>query len=610
MASGLQRGRPKAGGVLVTVAGGVLLLRALPLMRAYAHKLSAQHSAVRARRGRAGRPGRVSPRLARNPSAAPRHGSRLRRRCPGDGGPLRKPSRRSLPRPRSSGRLSSSATRPSGCSPARRPGEGDLHAVFAAGAVSAGTLVLLLGEAGLPGAPALAVLAVARPASALAPHTGRLGSRAPGRASSSRRRAAGARSGLARPRGAFPSGDVGGSPRTRPVLGRPRVPPAGSARHRGIRARPSAARPRAAIASLARPRRLSRAGLPLRRRAGGKSGPVPPVRDGPLRLRRGARSRAPARGRRSVGPDRPGARGLSRPRCCSSARRTWTGPPRSSSRRRPRSSRSGRRAPGVSASPAFSSAARSRSRSSRSSLLRRSSCSRCVGPGHGPRHEDRRRGALRVSAARAVDRMEPCAGRLRGGALRVVSRRAPRACRARALLHALAGFGSGSREPGSARAPGEHPPPSVRCGLPIEPLRSQWRRLQRAAAAAAPRGPRRVGRAAQSPVSRRGAALSRALVAALSPVDPISLSRLSSLRGLHGRGAPPAHGGLLGCLGPGRRCGRAGGGRGVSGALRLERARVEGRIGPRDSRRNPLGAASVSGIRRSSRTGGPGRVRR
>ena len=44
MASGLQRERPKAGGVLVTVVAGVLLLRALPLMRAYGDKLSGQHS--------------------------------------------------------------------------------------------------------------------------------------------------------------------------------------------------------------------------------------------------------------------------------------------------------------------------------------------------------------------------------------------------------------------------------------------------------------------------------------------------------------------------------------------------------------------------------------
>ena len=198
-----------------------------------------------------------------------------------------------------------------------------------------------------------------------------------------------------------------------------------------------------------------------------------------------------------------------------------------------------------------------------------------------------RLGAMRIAAAALCAclplapwmAMEPCAGRLRGGALRVVSRGACRAYRARALLHALAGLGGGSREPGSARAPGENSPPSVRCGLPIEPFRSQRQWLQRAAAAAAPHRPRRVGRAAQSPVSRRGAALSRALVAAVSPVDPISHPRLSSLRGLHGRGTPPARRGFSGASGRAAGACRARGGRGVSGPLRFERARVEGRHG-------------------------------
>src|SRR4029453_5053990 len=90
----------------------------------------------------------------------------------------------------------------------------------------------------------------------------------------------------------------------------PAVPSPGSARHRDIGPGPTPARPRAPIASLARPRRLSRAGIPFRRRAGGKSGPVPPVRDGPLRLRRRARSCAPAQSRWSVGSDRPGPRGF------------------------------------------------------------------------------------------------------------------------------------------------------------------------------------------------------------------------------------------------------------------------------------------------------------
>ncbi len=95
------------------------------------------------------------------------------------------------------------------------------------------------------------------------------GSRAPGRAPASRRRAAGARS---RPGSPSPAllllATWAGVLAPGPVLGRARLSPARSARHRRVRARPSAAGPAAAIASLARPRRVSRAGFPLR--AGGR----------------------------------------------------------------------------------------------------------------------------------------------------------------------------------------------------------------------------------------------------------------------------------------------------------------------------------------------------
>ena len=383
MASGLQRERPKAGGVLVTVAAGVLLLlRALPLMRAYGRQALRPASAVRA-----------SPRprwpawpcvllawlgIRRRPRATALAFAAVALAMVVLSGNLPAAARRGRDPRR---RLSSSATRPSGCSPARRPARATstrssprapsrrgrscccsarrgcpaprlsrssrCSSCFCAGAAyrpsgisRAGPFVFL--EATRPPALEAAWLALAALfllatwAGVLAPDLSwdALAYHLP------------------------EARDIAASGRVRPL---PDLEPQ-SLLWRGHDA-------------------YLALGFLFGGGQGGKSGPVPPVRDGPLRLRRRARSRAPAQSRRSVGSDRPGARGVSRPRCCSSARRTWTGPRRSSSRRRPRSSRSGRRAPGVSASPAFSSAARSRSRSSRSSPLRRFSCSRCVRPG-------------------------------------------------------------------------------------------------------------------------------------------------------------------------------------------------------------------------------------
>ena len=159
MASGLQRRRPKAGGVLVTFAAGVLLLRALPLMRAYADKLSARHPpSVLAAAALAGLAVFLLAWLGirRRPRAMALAFAAVALAMVVLSG--------NLPAALAAAAILG-ATVLLGDAAFRliagaEAGEGDLHAVFAAGAVSAGTFVLLLGEAGLPGARVLAVLAV------------------------------------------------------------------------------------------------------------------------------------------------------------------------------------------------------------------------------------------------------------------------------------------------------------------------------------------------------------------------------------------------------------------------------------------------------------------
>jgi hypothetical protein len=163
MTSGLQRANARAGtgtpgGLLVVLAAGLLLLRALPLMAAYAHKISASHGrlvlpaaalaglaaflllrlAVDRRPGVAaavvGAAAFAMVVLSRNGPAAPVAAAILGLTV----------------------LLGDAVFRGLALTEA---GEGDLHAVFACGLVSSGTLVLLVGEAGAPLAPAFGVLA-------------------------------------------------------------------------------------------------------------------------------------------------------------------------------------------------------------------------------------------------------------------------------------------------------------------------------------------------------------------------------------------------------------------------------------------------------------------
>lgn len=162
MPSGLQRASAirKAGGALVALAAALLLLRALPLIRAYAEKVSSTHPRFVVTAAAFGavaallllwlavlrRPGIAAAALAAaglamvvlsgNAPAALAAAAILGLTALLGDGVFRL--------------LSGAEAR-----------DGDLHAVFAAGLVSAGTLVLLLGEAGVRGRPALALLAAA-----------------------------------------------------------------------------------------------------------------------------------------------------------------------------------------------------------------------------------------------------------------------------------------------------------------------------------------------------------------------------------------------------------------------------------------------------------------
>ncbi len=168
MPSGLQRANAfarasasqKAGGVLVALTAVLLLLRAQPLMRAYADKVSTAHSRFVVTAAVLGavaaflflwyavlrHPGIAAAALAAvglamvvlsgNAPAALAAAAVLGVTALLGDGVFRL--------------LSGAEAR-----------DGDLHAVFAVGLVSAGTLVLLLGEAGVLGRPALGLLAAA-----------------------------------------------------------------------------------------------------------------------------------------------------------------------------------------------------------------------------------------------------------------------------------------------------------------------------------------------------------------------------------------------------------------------------------------------------------------
>ena len=164
MASGLQQVKPRdsrrgsLGGLIVAVVGGILLLRALPLMRAYAEKLSAQHAPpvlaaavfvslvalvlltfalVRHPRVAAGVLGAAALAmtvLAGNVTALLAAAVILANTALFGDAVFRLLS-------------------------GRDAGDGDLHAIVAAGGVAAGTSVVVLDLLGVLGAPALAIMA-------------------------------------------------------------------------------------------------------------------------------------------------------------------------------------------------------------------------------------------------------------------------------------------------------------------------------------------------------------------------------------------------------------------------------------------------------------------
>ncbi len=155
MASGLRK---KAGGLLVVVGAGLLLVRAAPLIRAYSGKLSAQHPrAVLAAAALAGllTLAGLALALAKRPRAAVAG-------LAAAGLAMVVLSANALPALAAAVILG--VTTLLGDAVFRilageEAGPGDLHAVFAAGAVTAGTLVLVLGEASLLGPRAFGALA-------------------------------------------------------------------------------------------------------------------------------------------------------------------------------------------------------------------------------------------------------------------------------------------------------------------------------------------------------------------------------------------------------------------------------------------------------------------
>jgi hypothetical protein len=157
MAGGLRVARERAGGQLVAVAAGLLLLRATPLIRDYAGKVSALHGGGMQVAAFLGFATFLLLRLGllRRPRAAAAALGGL-----------------ALAMVILSGNAAAALVAAAilfltallGDAVFRllagsEAGEGELHAVFAAGVVSAGTLVLVLGEAGALGVPAFGVLA-------------------------------------------------------------------------------------------------------------------------------------------------------------------------------------------------------------------------------------------------------------------------------------------------------------------------------------------------------------------------------------------------------------------------------------------------------------------
>ena len=165
MPSGLQREKPrkgepgKPGGLVVAVVGGILVLRALPLIRAYGLKLSARHSLpMLAAAALAGLLAFALLTLAlqRRPGiAACALGAAALAMTVLSGNTLALLAAAAILA--TTALLGDAVFRLLSGADA---GDGDLHAIFAAGAVSVGTLVVFLDLTGRLGAPALAVLAV------------------------------------------------------------------------------------------------------------------------------------------------------------------------------------------------------------------------------------------------------------------------------------------------------------------------------------------------------------------------------------------------------------------------------------------------------------------
>ena len=162
MASGLQLRKPQddspgsLGGLVVAVAGVLLLLRALPLVQAYAAKLSGHHSpSVIAAAALAGLAAflLLSFALVRRPRiAAALLGAAALAMTILSGNAVAALATAAI--------LAMTALLGDGIYrllAGADAGDGDLHAVLAAGAVTAGTGIVVLDLAGLLGAPALAV---------------------------------------------------------------------------------------------------------------------------------------------------------------------------------------------------------------------------------------------------------------------------------------------------------------------------------------------------------------------------------------------------------------------------------------------------------------------
>ena len=517
MGAGLQDGRGRRlGPALVFAAAALLLARSAPLARAYADKLLSRHSAAGVAVAAAGS-------LAVFLSAWA--GLRKRPRATAAAFAATAAAMVAL-----SGNLGAALAAAAillvtfvagdavyrvlrGTDAAR----GDLSTALAAGFAACGVAVLLLGEAGVLGRGsvlALAAIVVGLRRRRL-PALGRLVSGC--RETSARRRASVPRGGMACFRRARAPGRLGGGSGAGRVVGRARVPPARGARHRAHEGRAAAAGPPSPVAPVEEPRGLPVDRLLLRRRA---CRAVSAVRGRPRGLRRGALARAPPASPGLGAPRRPGnGRVSDRDAPAQGRLRRLAGrPARDGGRRRSRRE-SARTRPDAGRRVSV----RSGGRDQGLRALRRPRA-RCAGIPRAPAADaSLRRGPLRPASARALARLGPAPRRIVSGALRRLTARAGGPPRRRPRLREVAGDRGATPRSVPCRARGRVRPAPVRSRLSLQPIRGEWRRLQRDPGAPLRRGTGGLERGADRSLSRGDAAVSRAVVASLPPVDPISL---------------------------------------------------------------------------------------